>query len=126
MRAPQTRDMKIADIEWLLLPALKNQQIAIAEAKLKSGPGNVPVAILLWAEISPEVERRLLADRSAIPRMETADWKSGTIPWIVAALGPPEVLKNMVSQLVAGPLGGRRVRGRVAAPNGTFSAQEFG
>lgn len=126
MRAPQTRDLKIADIEWLLIPALKYQQIAIAEAKLKNGSGNVPIAVLLWADVSAEVERRLIADKSAISRIEPADWKSGNIPWIIAALGPADVLKNMVTQLVAGPLGGRRVRGRVVGANGTVSVQEFG
>lgn len=126
MRAPQTRDLKIADMEWLLLPALRNQQIAIAEAKLKSGAATAPVAVLLWAEVSSDVERKLIADPSAIPRLEPAEWKSGTIPWIVAALGPAEVLKTMVVQLVEGPLGGRRVRGRVADPNGTISVQELG
>lgn len=126
MRAPQTRDLKLADLEWLILPALKNQQIAIAEAKLKDTPGNVPVAVLLWAMVSPDVERRMIADKSAIPRMEPGDWKSGDIPWIVAALGPADILKNVVAQLVSGPLGGRRVRGRVADATGTIRVQEFG
>jgi len=126
MRAPQTRDMKLADLEWLILPALRNQQIAIAEAKLKDNPSNVPVAMLLWAMVSPDVERRMIADKNAIPRMEPGDWKSGDIPWIVAALGPADILKNVVAQLVSGPLGGRRVRGRVADATGTIRVQEFG
>lgn len=126
MRAPQTRDMKIADIEWLLVPALKNQQIAIAEAKLKDSPGVVPVAVLLWATVSPDVERRMTAEKSPVPHLEAADWKSGDIPWIVAALGPADILRTMIAQLVSGPLAGRRIRGRVAGANGTVSVQEFG
>ncbi len=49
MRAPQYRKHTLADLEWLVVPAVTTGQFAMAEAQSKANGMMVPVGVLLWA-----------------------------------------------------------------------------
>ena len=63
MRDARFRNLKIADLEWLVLPPVMAGQFRLGHAGLPSEPGKaqqgvaVPAALALWARVSPEVDK---------------------------------------------------------------------
>src|SRR4029077_6975685 len=81
------REYKLADLEWLLLPALTNRQFRIGEVSEPKSGAKLPVAIVLWAFVSPEVDERLMETKAGAPQLEPAEWTSGETAWLVHAAG---------------------------------------
>jgi len=82
MRSPHYRTYTLADIEWLVIPPLMAGQFRIGEARPDPKGPALPVAAVLWASVSPEVDKRLAEAKSAAPRLKQEDWKSGDILWL--------------------------------------------
>lgn len=112
MRSPHYSEYRIADLEWLLLPPITNGQFRIGEAKLdeKHGGATLPVALVLWAFVSPEVDERLTAATGTAPRLAPEEWKSGEIPWLVHAAGETRFVRPVVNQLMQTTFKGQRVK----------------
>src|SRR5262249_5990486 len=85
------------------LPAITNRQFRIGEVKLDQAQGGatVPASLVLWALVSPEVDKRLTETTEAEPRLAPADWTSGDIPWLVYAAGETRFVRPVVEQLMA-------------------------
>lgn len=64
----------------------------------------MPLAVLLWASVSDEVDARLAASPSTTVRLKPAEWKSGPHVWLVEAVGEPRAVKTLIDQSLAGPL----------------------
>ena len=69
MRDRNFRSMRLADLEWLVLPPVMAGQFRLAQAPAplaRAGAGEggvlVPVAVALWARVSPEIDKRLSDD----------------------------------------------------------------
>jgi cytolysin-activating lysine-acyltransferase len=77
MRSPQHKQHSLADLEWLVLPAVLSGQFRVAQAQ-QSGIA-VPVGVALWASVSTAVDQRL-SDLSAPWRLQPDEWRSGDIP----------------------------------------------
>lgn len=118
MRTAETRVMTLADLEWLVLPAIRHQQMAVADAKGKDGKPGGPVGVVLWANVSAEVDARLAQDRAPVAKLAPHEWASGNITWIVLSIGRPEVVGAMLGELRKGRLAGRIVKVRSVGPNG--------
>jgi cytolysin-activating lysine-acyltransferase len=103
MRSPHYREYKIGDLEWLLLPAITNQQFRIGEVKLNEAQGGatLPASLVLWALVSPEVDKRLMETTEADLKLAPAEWTSGDIPWLVYAAGETRFVRPVVNQLMA-------------------------
>lgn len=99
MRSEAERKRTLADLEWMVVPALMTGQFAIAEAQSKESGVVSPMAAVLWAMVSEDVDRRLAADPDKPMQLQAAEWRSGNIPWIVAALGDPKVTGQLLGQL---------------------------
>src|SRR5262249_50333136 len=84
MPSPRHKHFSLADLEWLVVPALTSGQYAVAEAKIKDRL-SVPAAAVLWASVSPEVDKRLSEALNSPIRLQPAEWKSGDILWLVEA-----------------------------------------
>lgn len=126
MRTPETKGLALADLEWLVMPAIRNQQTVVAEARDKdSGDSKGPIGMLIWASVSPDVDARLAADPSPVPRLAPAEWTSGDIPWVITAVGRGEVVSAMVEQVLRGPLAGRRIKVR-SMNAGMMTVKEMG
>jgi hemolysin-activating ACP:hemolysin acyltransferase len=103
MRSPHYKEYKIGDLEWLLLPPITSGQFRIGEVKLDQAQGGatVPAALVLWALVSPEVDKRLTETTEAEPKLTPAEWTSGDIPWLVHAAGETRFVRSVVDQLMA-------------------------
>ena len=60
MRTPKLREMPVADLEWLLLPALLAGQCRVAFSQSSEASSPIfPSALVLWACVSDAVDKRL-------------------------------------------------------------------
>ncbi len=118
MRAPTHQNMSFKDLEWLALPPLMNNQLSIAYTRDPDSGINVPVGVVLWAEISEEVEQKHFDDLNKPFRFEPSDWRSGDRLWIVDAIGNPKVIQEHIVNLTQTVFKGKSVKMRAVDNDG--------
>jgi cytolysin-activating lysine-acyltransferase len=109
MRSQHYRAYKLADLEWLLVPPMLARQYRIGQATAKDGM-TFPVAVVLWASVSAEVDGRLAQLQEPPVRLQPAEWTSGDILWLVHAAGEPRFVRPVLKQLTETAFKGREVR----------------
>ena len=113
MRSQHYKQYTIGDLEWLVIPPVMAGQFRIGEAKPDSAQGAaVPVAVVLWASVSPEVDRRLMEGDNTSFQLKPEEWKSGDIPWLVHAAGETRFVRSVVDQMTKTTFKGRKVKVR--------------
>jgi cytolysin-activating lysine-acyltransferase len=112
-RSPRHRDHKLSDIRWLVVPAIRTGQFSMATAQSKSHGYTAPVAAVLWASVSKDVDKRLADNLSAPIRLAPREWKSGDILWIVDAIGDNRLVGELVKRLQGKEWKGRPVKARI-------------
>ena len=117
MRQPSSRGRTLADLEWLVMPALMANQISVAEAQSVSHGYTMPVAVILWARVSPEVDRRLAGQLDRSFELAPNEWTSGDIIWLIEATGEPRALQAALGRLLQ-TWQGKVVKYRSAGPDG--------
>ncbi len=60
----------------------------------------MPIAVVLWARVSSEVDRRLSDTENETTALNINEWRSGNIPWIIEAIGERKALGKLLHQLV--------------------------
>ncbi len=100
MRTPEHRNATLSEIETLVGPPLGLDQIAIVEARDPESGIVAPVAAVLWAMVSQDVDARLSDITNSKPRLEPRDWRSGPIAWIVTAIGHKTAVTQLLEQVV--------------------------
>jgi cytolysin-activating lysine-acyltransferase len=118
MRSDTDKALALRDLEWMVLPAVMSGQFALAEAQSKETGVVTPVAAVLWAFVSPEIDKRLSNNLTAPPRLAPAEWRSGNIPWIILALGQKKVLGGLLQQLAKTAFKDKPARIRARAKDG--------
>lgn len=73
------RHLFIADIEWLIMPAIGLQQFRMFYVEGK------PIGVALWACVNEQVSARL---RTGDGRLSPPEWKSGNIVWLMDLISP--------------------------------------
>jgi hemolysin-activating ACP:hemolysin acyltransferase len=109
MRSPHYKQCTLADLEWLVIPPLLAGQFRIGEAKPKEGL-SLPVAVVLWARVSAEVDKRLMETDSPSFQLKPEEWTSGDILWLVHAAGETRFVRHVVEQLTKTTFKGREVK----------------
>lgn len=120
MRSPADKHHSLADLEWLVVPAVVRGQYALAEAQSKETGATAPVGALLWALVSEDVDKRL-SDLSAPLRLKPDEWRSGDIPWIIHAAGDMKVLAGLIQELAKKALKDRQPKMRVRGRDGKIA-----
>ena len=118
MRSPQHKHLALADLEWLVFPPLTTGQFAIANVQAKEGGASMPAALVLWASVSPDVDKKLSENLSGPMRLRPDEWKSGDILWLIEAVGDGRVVPGLLKQLSENALKGREVKMRVRGQDG--------
>ena len=126
MRSKEFRKLTLGDLDHLVIPAVVSKQFIVAEAKSQRNGMVVPVATVLWAMVSEEVDRRLSTDLDKPVRLEAKDWKSGDIPWLIAAAGDKRVVSNMLHQLQSKVFKDRQIKFRSRDENGQTTVKFVG
>jgi cytolysin-activating lysine-acyltransferase len=122
MRSAQHKQRPLADLEWLVLPAVLSGQCSVAQTQ-QSGIA-VPVGVALWASVSTDVDQRL-SDLSAPWRLQPDEWRSGDIPWLVELVADTSTQQALLKHLGETVFKGRRIRMRVRDANGKTQIGTF-
>ncbi|MFT4080288.1 toxin-activating lysine-acyltransferase [Rhodomicrobium sp.] len=117
-RSPLHRQMSIADLEWLVVPAILHNQFAVAEAKLPDG-NTVGVAFVTWARVSSEVDKRLTQDPRYPMRLHPSEWKSGGMFWIIDGVGEAKLMQALIAKVAKDSFGGMPFKIVQVAPQET-------
>jgi cytolysin-activating lysine-acyltransferase len=126
-QSPIHKAMMIADLEWLVMPALIHQQFYLFRE------GQQPVGLALWAKCTPEAEKKL--ERGMIEpenRLTLEEWNNGDRIWLVDLIAPFATAENrqreiMIADLIAKPLAGREFSFHVTDPQtGKRTVQKIG
>jgi hemolysin-activating ACP:hemolysin acyltransferase len=118
MRSPHYKHYTLGDLEWLVLPPLLTGQFSIAEAGAKEGGPKFPVAVVLWASVSAEVDKRLSENLAARIRLRPDEWRSGDILWLVDALGDGRIVTPLLKRLGESVWKGREVKTQTVGEGG--------
>lgn len=111
--SPAHKHLFVADLEWLLFPAL-----ALGQCRLIRREGR-PFAFVSWAFLGEEAEERM---RQGQVKLRPADWRGGEAAWIIDVLAPfggAEVALKEVRERV---FAGRRVKALQPSPDGNVIA----
>jgi hemolysin-activating ACP:hemolysin acyltransferase len=100
MRSVQHRHSFLADLEWLVLPALASNQVAVLDAPNNANIMSGPAAAILFARVSPEVDKRLSTSPAFRVRLKPEEWTSGNIPWLVEAVGEQHAVSTLIKILL--------------------------
>jgi len=122
MRSEHYKHYSLADLEWLVVPPMLAGQFRIGEVKPKTG-GSAPVAVVLWARVSADVDKRLTETGNAPIRLRPDEWTSGDILWLVHAAGQPRFVRDVLKQLNETVFKGREVRVRTPGKDGKLTVQ---
>jgi cytolysin-activating lysine-acyltransferase len=125
LRSPRHRDRKLSDLRWLVLPAIRTGQLAVVTAQSKSQGHSAPIAAVLWASVSAEVDKRLSENLDAPMRLGPREWKSGDILWLVEAVGNERAVSALVRQLQARDWKGKAAKARVKDAKGEVKIRLF-
>lgn len=127
-RSPKHRHVFMADLDWLVLPALLLKQARVFRGRPQtsapipsgqqesSGPTGNPLVYTSWALVSDEVDARL---KSGVARLQPSEWRSGPHPWVIDVLAPfgggDQAIEVLVKEIFGGkpvpvlPFGGKLV-----------------
>jgi len=126
MRDTNFRQMPLADLEWLVIPAVMSGQCRLAHspppgrASGKQPDVMLPVAVALWASVSDEIDARLSAslDRRAI--LKPNEWTTGSNVWLLAVAGDKRAIPTFLKQLEAQDFEGKTAKVRARGANGSI------
>ena len=121
MHLPEYKGYSLADLEWLLMPPLMAGQFSLATAQSKATGAMAPVGLVLWARVSPEVDRRLNDAPHKPIRLATKEWKSGDILWVITAVGDGRVVQGMLRHLQQKDWGHRSAKIMTQAKDGKLA-----
>ena len=110
----------LAELEWMVGPAVASGQFGIAETQSQSSGMVLPVGILLWASVSTKVDDRLTQDAAAPVRLSPDEWRSGDILWLVDAVGEPHTVQEMLKSWVQSHAQGRPVKYKSRGKDGNW------
>lgn len=106
LQSANHRHFSLSDLEWMVLPALNAGQLAMAETKPDQSGLRQPLAVLFWASVSPEIDRRMSSNLEAPIRLRPDEWRSGDILWITDMIGDMStghaLVKNVLDTILAG------------------------
>jgi hemolysin-activating ACP:hemolysin acyltransferase len=118
IRSPRHRDRKLSDLRWLVLPAVRAGQYALIQAQSTSRGFTAPVAAVLWAQVSAEVDKRLSENLGEPIRLGPREWKSGDILWLVDPIGDARAVAALVQRLRGKEWKGKPVKMRMTDADG--------
>jgi len=119
LRAEPYRSMCIADLEWLIVPAIATGQYAVAARSSEATGVSAPVGVVLWASVSEVVAAKFAqTPAEQIVRPGPQDWQSGEIVWIIDAIGDATVIGSFMQDLRKNHWPNRDVRLRTRGKDG--------
>ena len=112
----------LADIEWMVMPAVLCGQFYVGAAASTDRGFTAPVAIITWARVSEELDRRLSSGASGPMRLKPDEWTSGDHYWLIDTAGAPGVIAAALHDLAKSQFAGKTVKVRTTSGVTTLAA----
>lgn len=125
MSSPQHQSMTVTQLRNFVGPAIATGQFLVASAHNKVRGAATPVAAVVWANVSAEVDRRLSENLDQPLTLNANEWTSGQIPWLVAAVGDQRMIQHLVATVQQKSLKGRTLKARVTGEDGKHAVRTF-
>lgn len=126
-QSPLHRHLKIADLEWSVMPAVLHEQFRLftfgplpglesvrpedfLPGFTKEGLEQMPLGVAFWGWLSEDAEQRI--ERGE--RLASEDWKSGDRLWLLELISPFATPENKLTEIML-----------VDLVNGPFKDQMF-
>lgn len=113
----------LADIEWLVLPAVVADQFYVVEAVSKEHGFRVPVTCVTWASVSNEVDQRIRKASARRIRLRPDECNSGEHIWLVDMAGDPRALSGALKTLIETRFKGKQVNVATHSADGVVRVQ---
>ena len=133
MRDANFRNLRLADLEWLVLPAIMSGQFKLGHARAQGGADKskdggmfVPAAVAMWACVSPAIDKAMSENLDKPVRLKANQWMSGDIPWLIAVAGDQRMIPTFLKQLSMEEFKGKHVKMRARTPDGGVSLKTLG
>ncbi|GLI94037.1 toxin-activating lysine-acyltransferase [Methylocystis echinoides] len=111
--------MPLGQVAGIVGPAIDAGQFVIAHGHRKDSPGpGVPVAFVLWAKVSEELDRKLSENSREPILVEPQDWRSGDIPWLILSVGVQQVVVPTMKAISEKHFPGQTFKARFPAKDG--------
>jgi cytolysin-activating lysine-acyltransferase len=129
MRDTNFRNLKIGDLEWLVIPPIMAGQFKLghaarpADERAREGGVSIPVAVVLWARVSAEIDKTFSDDLDKPMQLRPNQWASGDHVWIMATAGDRRALPHFVKELAQTVFKGQTVKMRTRGANGAVSVR---
>ena len=138
MRDPGFRNLRLADLEWLVLPPILSGQWRIARGAATSavaapdasgaptkGSLIIPVATALWASVSPAIDKRLREELDKPLMLRPNEWVSGKHLWLIAVGGDRRYVPKFVKSLSEMDFKDKDIKMRVNGPDGSVTVRSL-
>jgi hemolysin-activating ACP:hemolysin acyltransferase len=122
---PHYKHYTLADLEWLVAPAVSNGLVGLAEAQVRPGEPPRAVGAVLWARVSEEVDARLTAPAEERWRMKPHEWTDGDVLWIIESFGEANVVRQTLVHMQDDVWKSKPVKMRVRADDGGVRVLEL-
>ena len=119
MRDPNFRNLRLADLEWLVLPPVMAGQFKLGHAAAPQEQGIlVPMAVAVWARVSAVVDKGLSENLDKHVHLRPDQWASGDILWLMAVAGDPRAVPPFLKQLAETEFKDKEVKWRSREADG--------
>jgi hemolysin-activating ACP:hemolysin acyltransferase len=126
MRTKTHRQWSLAAAEQLIVPAIVTGQYAVAHGRSKESGVSSPVAVVIWASVSAEVDKKLAGAGSSPVSLQPKEWKGGDNLWLLEAVGDTRAIASLVKQLQERTWKGRPVKMRSRGADGKVVIKQLG
>ena len=108
-----------------LMPAIARNQFVTAEARSRENGMSSPIAVVIWATVSDEVDKRLSAEPQKPVNLAPAEWSSGPHVWVIEAVGEPRAVSVLIKRLQDSRWKGQTVKLRARGEDGRASIKNL-
>jgi hemolysin-activating ACP:hemolysin acyltransferase len=113
--------LTLKDIGPMILPALSAGQYKVAIGQDEQTGFSRPLAAVLWARVSDDMDQTLQANPIEAARLAPDAWTGGNRIWIVEAVGAQAAIAALTSDLQKTAWRGQDVKYRAVGPDGTMT-----
>ena len=118
MRSRSHRFTMLAELEWMVLPALATRQLRVVEGTSQETGLVAPIAVVMWASVSAAIDQRLHQAIDQPIKLKPEEWRSGDVVWIIEAVGEQRAVTATLQHLKQNELKDRTVHLRVKGKDG--------
>lgn len=126
MQSPGHKQLKLEDLPARIVMPLVNNQFLIAEGHKKDTGYSFPVAVVLWARVSDEVDQRLSSQDLDEPIvLAQGEWTGGENYWLIESIGEQRFVQQLLDRLCREVFKDKPVKARVADKDGKRRVEVF-